>query len=59
MGKMKHHPRYNVLSFRATDEELAEIRAAIGKRTRQNYLLEAVKEKITRDRQRVNEERVA
>ena len=42
MGKMKQHPRYNVLSFRATDEELAEIRLATGKRTRQSILLEAV-----------------
>lgn len=58
MGKMKQNPRYNVLSFRATDEELAEIRAAIGRRTRQAFLLEAVREKIVGDRQRAVDERV-
>jgi len=29
MGKWKEHPRYNVLSLRCSDEELAAIRAAL------------------------------
>lgn len=29
MGKMKENPRYNVLSFRASDDELEQINAAL------------------------------
>jgi hypothetical protein len=49
MGKMKEKPRYNVLSFRVTDEELAEILAAMGRSTRQQFLLGAALEKVGRE----------
>ena len=51
MGRMKEHPRYNVMSFRASDAELARIVAAIGEVSRQEFLLTAVMEKIVNDRQ--------
>lgn len=50
MGKMKEHPRYNVLSLRVSDYELREVQEHI-KGSRQDYLLQALMEKITRDRQ--------
>lgn len=50
MGKMKEHPRYNVLSLRVSDYELREVTEHI-KGSRQDYLLQALMEKITRDRQ--------
>lgn len=30
MGRCKEHPRYNVLSFRCSDEERAAIESALG-----------------------------
>lgn len=51
MGRMKPHPRYNVLAFRASDEELVRIVSAIGEMSRQEYFLTAVMEKIANDRQ--------
>lgn len=51
MGRMKEHPRYNVMSFRASDAELVQIVAAIGEVSRQEFLLTAVMEKIVNDRQ--------
>lgn len=59
MGKMKQYPRYNVLSLRVTDEELAQIRTAIGRRrTRQEFLLAAVMEKVIQTRQEAVDERL-
>jgi len=59
MGKMKLNPRYNVLSFRASDEELAVIDAAINGGSRQRFLLEAALEKILRDEEFAFRERVS
>ena len=40
--KCKEHPRYNILSLRASDEEMAEImEAAAGRSTLSEFLLEA------------------
>lgn len=58
MGKMKLNPRYNVLSFRASDEEQKVIDAAINGGSRQQFLLEAALEKILRDEEFAFRERV-
>ena len=50
MGKMKESPRYNVLSFRCDDYELREILERVDG-SRQEYILQAVMEKVVRDRQ--------
>lgn len=42
MGKMKEHPRYNILSLRVSDKELARIRAQVGDGTMQGFLICAV-----------------
>ncbi len=49
MGAMKENPRYNVLSFRASDEELKVIEAAINGGSKQNFLLAAALEKVLHD----------
>lgn len=51
MGRMKQHPRYNVLSFRASDAELKEIADSLSGVSRQSFLLEAALEKVRNDRQ--------
>lgn len=51
MGRMKEHPRYNVLSCRVSDAQLAEISRALDGRTVQHYLIAAITEKIINDRQ--------
>lgn len=51
MGRMKENPRYNVISLRVSDEELAELNIVIGDGTRQEYLLAALTEKFINDRQ--------
>ena len=38
MGRMKEHPRYNVVSFRLTDDEMKQFEAICGKRTRQETM---------------------
>lgn len=50
MGKMKENPRYNVLSLRVSDYELRELKE-VQRGSRQDYLLQAVMEKVARDRQ--------
>lgn len=42
MGKMKQHPRYNVLSFRVSDNELAEIESVMIGGSRNDFLRDAV-----------------
>ena len=42
MGKMKQHPRYNVISCRVTDAELAEIAAVVGNGNRAEFMLQAI-----------------
>ncbi|MFZ2949537.1 MAG: hypothetical protein WA003_08630 [Desulfuromonadaceae bacterium] len=59
MGAMKQNPKYNVLSFRVSDEELKVIEAAINGGSKQNFLLAAALEKVLHDedydfRERVN-----
>lgn len=50
MGKMKEHPRYNVLSFRVSDQELTVFQmAAAGNMS--GFLLTAATEKANNDRQ--------
>jgi hypothetical protein len=50
MGKWKENPRYNVMSCRANDAEWLEIAAAIGAGNRSAFFLEAVLEKVRRER---------
>lgn len=57
MGRMKQHPKYNVLSFRASDEELKIIKAAINSGSRQDFLLAAALEKVLHDEQYAYRER--
>lgn len=58
MGAMKENPRYNVLSFRASDEERAVIEAAINGGSKQTFLLAAALEKVMHDEDYRNRERV-
>jgi hypothetical protein len=51
MGKKKENPRYNILSIRVSDYELREISEQISGTTRQDFILQAVLEKCSRDRQ--------
>ena len=39
MGRMKEHPRYNVVSFRLSDDELKQLEAFRGGRTRQDAII--------------------
>lgn len=52
MGKMKEHPRYNIISVRISDRELAELDIMRGNRKRSAILCDALNEKILNDRQR-------
>lgn len=51
MGRKKQNPRYNVLSCRVSDAQLAAIRQALGGRSIQHYLIGAITEKVINDRQ--------
>lgn len=51
MGRKKQQPRYNVLSCRVSDAQLAAIRQALGGQTIQHYLIGAITEKVINDRQ--------
>lgn len=59
MPLKKENPKYNVLSFRATNEELKLITAAINGGSHQDFLLAATLEKILRDEGYAFRERVA
>jgi hypothetical protein len=50
MGKFKEHPRYNIISIRISDRELAELDIMRGNRKRSIILGEALAEKIINDR---------
>lgn len=52
MGKFKENPRYNVISFRAGDQEYSEIRALVGDGRWSEFMREAAMEKVQRERQR-------
>ena len=52
MGKMKEHPRYNIISVRISDRELAELDIMSGNRKRSIVLGEALNEKIMNERKR-------
>lgn len=58
MGRMKQNPKYNVLSFRASDAEKKVIEAAINGGSRQGFLLAAALEKVLHDEQYAYRERV-
>lgn len=51
MGRMKEHPRYNIISVRISDRELAELDIMRGSRKRSIVLGEALNEKILKERQ--------
>lgn len=51
MGRMKPDPRYNVLSCRVSDDTKKCIEHALTGRTFQEFLHEAIEEKLTRERQ--------
>lgn len=51
MGRKKQQPRYNVLSCRVSDAQLAEISKSLNGRKIQHYLIGAITEKLINDRQ--------
>lgn len=51
MGKMKENPRYNVLSFRVSDEELAEIESVMIGGNRNDFLRDSVLRQAREDDQ--------
>lgn len=51
MGRMKQYPRYNVLSFRVSDDEMAEIEDAMVGGSRNDFLREAVLRQAREDYQ--------
>lgn len=51
MGRMKQHPRYNVLSCRVSDDTRSCIDHALGGRSVQEYIHAAIEEKLISDRQ--------
>jgi hypothetical protein len=52
MGKTKQNPRYNVISCRVADDELAQLNAAVLSVKRGTFIREAVMEKIEREKGR-------
>lgn len=51
MGRRKQNPRYNILSCRVSDAQHASITQALDGRKVQQYLIEAITEKLVNDRQ--------
>jgi len=51
MGRMKPHPKYNVISCRVSDDIRDCINHALDGRTVQDYLHSAIEEKLISDRQ--------
>lgn len=51
MGRMKQHPRYNVLSVRVSDDTHKCISHALSGRSVQEYVHAAIEEKLINDRQ--------
>lgn len=51
MGRMKQHPRYNVVSCRISDDTKASIDHALGGRSIQEFVHAAIEEKLINDRQ--------
>lgn len=51
MGKMKEHPRYNIISVRISDRELAELNRIRNARPLSGLLLEAVNNLIIAEQQ--------
>lgn len=51
MGRMKQNPRYNVLSFRVSDEELAVIESVMIGGSRNDFLRDAVLKQAVEDDQ--------
>lgn len=51
MGRMKENPRYNIISVRISDAELAELTSISNGRALSQLLLEALNDKIINHRQ--------
>ena len=51
MGRMKANPRYNVISCRVSDDLKQNIRHALGGRSVQDFMHEAVEAKLIEERQ--------
>lgn len=51
MGRMKEHPRYNIISCRISDDTKACVEKALSGRTVQEFLHTAIEEKLINDRQ--------
>lgn len=51
MGRMKENPRYNVISCRVSDDLKQNIQHALGNRTRQEFIHEAIEAKLIEERQ--------
>lgn len=48
MGKWKEEPKYNVISFRVSDREAVLIEQALAGRSKQQFIHEAITEKLNR-----------
>lgn len=51
MGKMKQHPKYNVVSFRISDATKAHLDNTLGGRSVQEFVHAAVEAKLIEERQ--------
>lgn len=51
MGRMKQHPRYNVLSCRVSDDTRGCIDHVLGNRTMQQFIHAAIEAKLAVERQ--------
>lgn len=51
MGRMKQHPRYNVVSCRVSDDTKHNINHALGGRSVQEFVHAAIEEKLISERQ--------
>lgn len=50
MGRMKQHPKYNVLSCRVSDDTRKCISHALGGRSVQQFIHAAIEEKLAKNR---------
>lgn len=49
MGKMKEHPKYNVLSVRVADQTKTRLVTSLGIRSMQQFIHDAITEKLKRE----------
>lgn len=50
MGRIIKQPRYNIVSARLSDEQVEVLDLARGEQSRSSYLMEAVLDKVARDK---------